>query len=60
MMVKVKVRASPYRGAQRGAVGEVVSVKFRNTAHELWKIRFKNGAIWSFYFDELEVLDEKM
>lgn len=55
MMVQVVVRASPYHAVKRGAVGEVVSVKFRDTIYELWKVRFPTGVVWSFYPDELKV-----
>jgi hypothetical protein len=57
MLAKVKVRGSPYRAVKPGVIGEVVEVKFRGTRQEHFKVRFKDGSLWSFYFDELEILD---
>jgi hypothetical protein len=57
-MVRVKVRGSPYHAVKRGAIGEVVEVKFPDTRQEVLKVRLKDGSLWSFYFDEIEVLNE--
>ena len=59
MMVKVRVRGSPYMVVKRGAIGEVVERKFLNTVHEILKVRFKGGVVWSFHPDEIEVLDNE-
>lgn len=57
MIVRVKVRGSPYHNVKRGAIGVVLGRKFLNTPHEILKVRFKGGKVWSFHPDELEVLD---
>jgi hypothetical protein len=57
MMVRVRVRASPYIAVKRGSVGEVLEVKFRSTVYEIWKVRFKGAGVWSLRPDELEALN---
>lgn len=59
MRVKVRVKGSPYRAVSAGAVGEVVGRKYLNTVHEILKVQFLGGVIWSFYPDELAVLDNE-
>ena len=59
MMVRVKVRASPYYAVKRGSVGKVVGRKFLNTVYEILKVEFKGGVVWSFHPDELTVLDNE-
>lgn len=57
MQVKVIVKGSPYSAVTVGAIGEVMSVKYAGTKIEQWKVRFANGATWTFYPDELQVID---
>jgi len=57
MLVRFRVKASPYRSLKNGTTGEVVGVKFIGTPHEVWRIRLDNGTIWTFYPDELETLN---
>ncbi len=57
MMVKVVVRGSPYRSVSVGAVGQVISKQYVGTKIEQWKVLFSNGVTWTFYPDELEVLN---
>jgi hypothetical protein len=59
MMVRVRVKGSPYRAVKRGAIGRVVERKFLGTPSEILKVRFQDDTIWSFYPDELEVLDDE-
>lgn len=56
MQVKVVVRGSPYRSVSIGAVGEVIRRKYVGTKIEQWKVLFANGATWTFYPDEVEVI----
>ena len=57
MQVKVIIRGSPYSAVAVGAVGTVVSRRYVETKIEQWHVRFSNGAEWTFYPDELEVLN---
>ena len=57
MMVRVKVKGSPYRAVKRGVVGEVVERKYVGTTYEILKVRLPGGAEWAFHPDELEALD---
>lgn len=57
MQVRVVVRGSPYRAVAVGAVGKVISRKYVGTKIEQWRILFPGGAKWTFYPDELEVLN---
>jgi len=57
MQVKVIIKGSPYSAVAAGAIGEVVEKKYSSTKIEQWKVLFSNGTIWTFYPDELEVID---
>jgi len=59
MRVKVRVKGSPYKAVSEGSIGEVIGRKFLSTAHEILKVRFTGGVVWSFHPDELEVLDNE-
>lgn len=56
MQVKVVVRGSPYRSVSIGAVGEVIRRQYVGTKIEQWEVLFANGATWTFYTDEVEVI----
>ncbi len=55
-MVRVKVKGSPYKAVKVGVVGEIIHRERINTTSELLKVEFKDGTVWSFYPDELELL----
>ena len=57
MQVRVTIRGSPYSAVAVGAVGTVVSRRYVETKIKQWHVRFSNGAEWTFYPDELEVLN---
>lgn len=59
MMVRVRVKGSPYKAVRVGVLGEVLSRKRIGTAYELLTVRFKDGSVWSFYPDEVELLEEE-
>lgn len=56
MMIRVRVKASPYYAAKPGAIGEAVGVKFLNTVHEVWTVKIDGEAL-TFRPDEIEQLD---
>jgi hypothetical protein len=57
MLVRVVVKGSPYNAVKPGTIGEVVGRKFLSLPHEVLKVRFKDGTLWTLYPDEVEVLD---
>lgn len=57
MMVRVRVRGSPYQSVRPGAIGEVVERKYIGTTYEVLKVCFPGGILWTLRPDELERLD---
>ena len=60
MMVRVRVRGSPYAAVKLGAVGEVVERRYVGTTYEILKVRFPRGIIWSLHPDEIEGLNGEL
>ena len=56
-MVRVIVKGSPYYAVKVGRVGTVIGHTRISTIYELVKVQFKDGAVWSFWPDELERLN---
>ncbi len=57
MLVRIRVRGSPYRALWFGRTGELMSRERMGTTTEILKVRLDDGTVWSLRPDELERLD---
>lgn len=58
-MVRVRVKGSPYYAVKVGTIGKVISRERINTTLELVVVEFKDGTVWRFYCDEVEIIGEE-